>query len=206
MRLSVLDLRTGRRLPRRPFLNGYTGDTGWKKNMIVETGKEFMLDEMFNNGKWNSGSGILGAALGDSTDNNDTTAGPNEGVDIDVGDWFGVSKDDWRLSSEFPLGRSSINSKSRVAQAMTAVAIFLDAQFAHATPVPIREAGIFLHASTPPSADPQSDPDQKPYAMVARRVYYGVDDPVTPTKYVDQPFYKVKDGNPLMFEYRLTFG
>lgn len=204
MRLSVLDLNTGKRLPKTFYKNGITGDTGWRKNMIVETGKQFMLDEIFDNGKWNSGSGILGAAVGDSTDTNDTIAGPNDGVDINVGDWFGVSTDDWHLSSE--VARSAISSKARVDQATTAVAIFIDAQFLAASPVPIRECGIFLHASIEPTNDPQVDPTQKTKAMVARRVYYGVDDPVTPTKYVDQPFYKVKDGNPLLFEYRLTFG
>jgi len=206
MRLGVLDLKTGRRQPMLVTRHGITGDTGWIKNMVVETGKEFMLDEIFNNNKWNSGSGILGAAVGTSTNTNDGIVGPSAGVDINVGDWFGVSEDDWHLTAE--MARSSISSKSRVDQTTTAVAIFADVQlvFDGNNICKLRECGIFLHATTEPTNNPQVDPTQKPYAMVARRVYYGTDDPVTPTKYVDRPFYKYKDGNPLLFEYRLTFG
>jgi len=205
MRLSVLDLNTGKRQPMRLTKHGITGDTGWNKNMVVETGKEFMLDEIFDNGKWNSGDGILAAAIGTSTNTNGGVVGPSAGVDINIGDWFGVDEDDWHLTTE--MTRNAISSKARVDQATTAVAIFLDASLTFASHVcKIRECGIFLDLTTEPENNPQVDPTQKSRAMVARRVYYGVDDEVTPTKYVDRPFYKIEDGNPLLFEYKLTFG
>jgi hypothetical protein len=209
MRLSVIDKKTGKRLQKQEYKDGITGDTGWEKNMVVETGKEFILDEIFNNGKWNAGFGILGAALGTSTNTIGGIVGPSFGAPVNVGDWFGVDEDDWKLFAE--MARSALDSKSRTDQATTCVAIFLDAQltFVGAPPTgicKIRECGIFLHAATAPTQNPQVDPTKKPYAMVARRVYYGTDDPVTPTQYVDRPFYKLNDGNPLLFEYKLTFG
>lgn len=171
-------------------------------NMIVETGKDFMLDEIFDNGKWNSGSGILGIATGDSTDTNAGVVGPDATTDITIAGavWNGVSEDDWRLSSE--IARSAILNVTRSDQAILAVAQFVDGQLP-SDPTYIREVGLFLHATTAPTANPQDDDSQKPYAMVGRRVYYGYDDDTTPTKYVDRPYYKIKDGNPLMMEYKL---
>lgn len=176
-------------------------DTGFKPNMIVESGKEFILDEIFDNSKWNSGNGIQAMALGDSTDTNTGIQGPNDGRDITISGaaWNGVSEEDYKLSSE--IARSSILSVTRTDQSIVAIAQFVDGQFSASSPVEIREAGIFLHETTAPSADPDKVPSQKPYAMIARRVYYGKN--AAETKYVDRPFYKVKDGNPLMMEYKL---
>jgi len=189
MRMYVLDRFTGTIIQ----------DTGFLKNLVVETGKEFMLDEIFDNSKWNSGLGIRAVALGSSTGTNSGVAGPSEGVDIAKGGaWNDVSEDDWRLTDEDV--RASILSKTRVDQAITVTAQFLDAELPHVGGVyKIREAGIFLHPTTPPAQNPQDNPAYKEYAMVARRVYYGE----TETYFVDAPFYKVEDGNPLLFEYRL---
>ena len=177
-------------------------DTGFQKNLIVETGKEFILDEIFDNGKWNSGIGIQSMAVGDSTDTNAGVLGPNAGRDVVIGGaWNGVSEDDWRLSSE--TARSIIISVARVDQSIVAIAQFLDGQFSEPSPIKIREVGIFLHETDQPVANPQDNPAEKPKAMVARRVYFGYDDEDAPTKYVDRPYYKVKDGNPLLMEYKL---
>jgi hypothetical protein len=200
MRLYCIDKKTGK----------IYNDTGFLKNKVVETGKEFILDEITNNDKWNSGLGIQAVALGDSTDNIDTKQGPAAGIDILIEDdgWNDVVDDDWRLASE--IARSSIVSVSRVDQTTTIVAAFTDAQFTFTGGPPavvkIREAGIFLHATTAPTANPQSNPSQKPYAMVARKCYWGYDDPLDPQYYVDRPYYKLEDGNTLMYEYRLTLG
>lgn len=189
MRLYVPDRMTGRIL----------ADTGFRRNLLVETGKEFILDEVFDNGKWNGGLGIQSVALGGSTATNAGVLGPDEGVSIlKGGAWNGVSEDDWRLVDEF--ARSIIQSTSRVDQTLTAVAQFLDAQLPFVSGIcKIREAGIFLHEDTPPAQNPQDNPVYKEYAMVARRVYFGE----TETHYIDRPFYKVQDGNPLLFEYKL---
>jgi hypothetical protein len=119
--------------------------------------------------------------------------------------WNDVVDDDYRLASE--IARSVVLSVSRVDQTTTIVAAFTDAQFTFtAGVVKIREAGIFLHATTAPVSNPQSNPSQKPYAMVARKCYWGYDDPLDPQYYVDRPYYKLEDGNTLMYEYRLTLG
>jgi hypothetical protein len=197
MRLYCIDKKTGK----------IYNDTGFLKNKVVETGKEFILDEITNNGKWNSGLGIQAVALGDSTDNIDTKQGPAAGIDILIEDdgWNDVVDDDYRLASE--IARSVVLSVSRVDQTTTIVAAFTDAQFTFtAGVVKIREAGIFLHATTAPVSNPQSNPSQKPYAMVARKCYWGYDDPLDPQYYVDRPYYKLEDGNTLMYEYRLTLG
>lgn len=208
MRLVVVDKKTGRPLPQQVIKNGILGDTGWEKNMVVETGKEFVLDEVFNSGKWNSAAGISGGALGVSTNTNSGVVGPTEGVPVAVGGaWNGVSEDDWRLSAEMTNARAAIASKARVDQSMEVVIPFTDADLVFDAGVcKIRECGLFLNATTPPSANPQDVPSQKPYAMFARRVYFGTDDPVTPTQYVDRPFYKIEDTNTLLFRYRLTLG
>jgi hypothetical protein len=190
MRLYVLDTDSGR------ILN----DTGFRPNMLVETGKEFILNEIFNVDKWNSGDGIQSAALGGSTNTNAGVVGPTAGLDILKAGaaWGGVVEDDWRLSDEF--ARSVIISATRTDQYIVAIAQFVDGQLPFVSGVcKIREAGLFLHPSTAPIQDPQADPAQKPYAMVARRVYFGE----TATHFVDRPFYKIEDGNPLMFEYKL---
>jgi hypothetical protein len=197
MRLYCIDKKTGK----------IYNDTGFLKNKVVETGKEFILDEITNNGKWNSGLGIQAVALGDSTDLIDTKQGPAAGIDILIEDdgWNDVVDDDYRLASE--IARSVVLSVSRVDQTTTIVAAFTDAQFTFsAGVVKIREAGIFLHATTAPVSNPQSNPSQKPYAMVARKCYWGYDDPLDPQYYVDRPYYKLEDGNTLMYEYRLTLG
>ena len=197
MRLYCIDKKTGK----------IYNDTGFLKNKIVETGKEFILDEITNNSKWNSGLGIQSIALGDSTDLIDTKQGPAAGIDILIEDdgWNDVVDDDWRLASE--IVRSAIVSVSRVDQTMTIVAAFTDSQFTFtAGVVKIREAGVFLHETTAPVSNPQSNLSQKPYAMVARKCYWGYDDPLDPQYYVDRPYYKLEDGNTLMYEYRLTLG
>ena len=197
MRLYCIDKKTGK----------IYNDTGFLKNKVVETGKEFILDEITNNNKWNAGAGILAVALGTSTNNIDGIEGPCEGVDITITDdgWNDVVDDDWKLYAE--MTRSSILTVSRIDQTTVITAAFEDADLVFFTGVcKVREAGIFLNATTPPVSNPQSNPSQKPYAMVARRVYFGYDDPVTPTKYVDRPYYKLEDGTTLMYEYRLTLG
>jgi len=197
MRLYCIDKKTGK----------IYNDTGFKKNKIVETGKEFMLDEITNNSKWNNGAGISAIALGDSCDNTDTTIGPSAGVDIKIADdgWNDVVDDDWRLASE--IARSPVLTVSRVDQEVVITAAFTDAQFTFTSGVcKIREAGVFLHATIPPNANPQSNPSQKPHAMVARKCYYGYDDVDNPQYYVDQPYYKLEDGNTLVFEYRISLG
>jgi len=174
-------------------------------NMIVETGKEFMLDEALDNDKWNSGSGVSAIALGISTDTNDGVLGPNVGREVDVsGPWQGVSEDDWRLTSE--IARSSIikNATSSIDQRIDIFAQFVDAQFSgyeSGSFAPIREVGLFLHPTTPPAQNPQDYPANKPYAMVGRRLYYGKN--VVTGKFVDAPYWKPIDGNPLMMKYTL---
>jgi hypothetical protein len=176
--------------------------------MVVESGKEFMLDEVFNNSKWNSGVGICAVALGVSTDNIGGPTGPSAGSSVAIGGaWNGVLATDWRLSSE--VTRHAIISLTREANQMKAVAQFSDSDFAAifvANVAKIREAGLFLNVTTPPVADPTASPAQKPYAMIARRVYFGYDSLTNPQYYVDQPFYVFNDGNPVMFEYRITLG
>jgi len=198
MRLFVVDEKT------RKILQ----DTGFLPNMIVGCGKEFVLDETCNYNKWNGGSGISAVALGYSTDTNTGILGPNAGRDVAIGGaWDGVSINDFRLSDEGALARSSIVSKSRVGTTITLFAQFTDSQLIFGSNIcKIREAGIFLHATTPPTADPRDIPAQKPYAMIARRLYYGTNDPNSPTTYIDQPFYKVEGSGTLMFQYKIMFG
>jgi len=174
-------------------------------NIVVETGKEFMLDESLDNEKWNSGSGVTAMALGDSTDTNDTVLGPNIGREVDIdGPWQGASEDDWRLSNEF--ARSSIikNATSRIDQRIDIFAQFVDAQFSgygSGSFAPIREVGLFLHPTIAPEQNPQEYPAYKPYAMVGRRLYFGVN--ISTGKYVDAPYWKLIDGNPLIMKYTL---
>ena len=189
-------------------LNPETGeifrDTGFRHNLIVETGREFILDEICNNEKWNAGAGILAAALGTSTNNIDGLAGPSQGVSIAITDdgWNDVVLDDWRLYAE--MCRSSIVTKTRDGNLIVLAAAFTNSQFTFNSGIcKIREAGTFLNATTPPVSNPQSNPSQKPYAMVSRCLYYGYDDPDDPTEYVDQPYYVFEDGLVLMYEYKL---
>lgn len=175
------------------------------ENLIVETGKEFMLDEILDNDKWNSGSGVMSIAVGSSTDTNDGVLGPNVGRDVDVGGpWVGVSEDDWKLSAEFARSIIIPNATSRVDQRIDIFAQFVDAQFSgyeSGSFVPIREVGIFLHPTDEPENNPQDYPQEKPKAMVGRRLYYGHN--IIAGKYVDAPYWKPIDGNPLMMKYTL---
>lgn len=189
VKLYKLDLNSGRK---------YNVDKG--PNIWVETGKEFALDEMFDNNKWNSGLGIRAAALGDSCDSqNGQIQGPAPGVDIlKGGNWNGPSEDDFMLSSE--QARAAILNVTRSKQTIKAIAMFSDAEmsaFTTGSIASIREAGLFLHPTTPPAGDPQDNSAYKPYAMIARRCYYGTQG----NYYVDRPYQVVLDGNPTVFEY-----
>lgn len=193
IKIYKIDLKTGRE---------YNVDKG--HNILVETGKEFILDEIFNNSKWNSALGIRAIAIGDSCNSqNGQIQGPAPGVDVlKGGNWNGPSEDDFILSSE--MARATITQVDRSKQTLRAYAQFSSAEmsaFTTGSIARIREAGLFLHPTTPPAGDPQDNADYKPYAMVARKCYYGTQG----NYYVDRPYLAVLDGNPFRFEYTFEF-
>lgn len=175
-------------------------------NILVRSGKQFILDEITDNDKWNGGLGIRSIAIGISTDTNTGVLGPNTGRDLaDDGPWQGPSEDDWRLSSEFARSLIIPGSTVRSDESINIFAQFNDAQFEGYDSgefAPIREVGLFLGTGEDtPEASPLDDEDQKPDAMVGRRIYYGHDD--ENMLYVDAPYYKIMDGVPLTIKYTL---
>ena len=179
-------------------------------NMIVETGKEFILDEIINNlpaNKWNGGTGVRAIAIGSSTDTNAGVMGPSSGIDITIlgAAWNGVSEDDYRLSGEFARSGIIRPATVRIDQRVEIYAQFADSQFASVATgswAPIREVGVFLGTgSMEPAANPQDNAVYRPFAMISRRLYYGIN--TGSGKYVDAPYWKFLDGNPLMMKYTM---
>jgi hypothetical protein len=146
------------------------------KNVIVETGREFILDLLIGNtGYYNGHLTISNMAAGSIN--------------------MPASADDWKLYGEGTLNQGGAVCRvpldpqtNRTLTTITFHGVFTTADFP-GTPYPIGEIGAFL-GDIPPTNDPQNDSTQRPNAMFNRLIL----NPVW-TKY--------NDGTDLRFIYTL---
>lgn len=147
------------------------------KNIVVETGKEFILDLLINKTDYYQGNTSIGWMACGS---------------INVA----PSKDDWKLYGEGTLNEGGamcrVTLDPQTDRTLTTIefhGVFTEGDFP-SLPYPIGELGAFL-GSRPPSSDPQSDSSQRPYAMFNRLV-------------IDPIWIKYNDGTDLRFKYTVT--
>lgn len=172
-------------------------------NTIVNTGRRFILDRVFDTGThgWNDLQ-VAQIAIGISTDTNAGVTGPTDTAPVSTtGSWKGVSVSDWKLSNEILRKSCSV---TRSGETVYARASFSNEEFSPywdlfgTGSVRILEQGLFLSA-TEPTADPIDDTSQQVNAMVAR---------ATTTENNSSGYYvttaqlsKADDGNPISIGY-----
>jgi len=147
------------------------------KNIVVETGIEFILDLLIDSVALYSGNTrLLWMAAGSIN-----TA---------------ATVDDWALRGEGTLNEGGATCRvqldaetGRSEQTITFVGVFTDGDFP-VLPYDIAELGVFL-GNRPPTSDPQEDATQRPYAMFNRSILNPV-------------WNKENDNISLRFRYRLT--
>jgi len=147
------------------------------KNIVVETGREFILDLLINNVTYYQGNIYLTMMAAGSINNPATV-------------------DDWRLRGEGTVNEGGaicrVNLDPQTARTLTTITfhgVFTDGDFP-VIPYTIGELGVFL-GDRPPTSDPQDDATQRPYAMFNRLV-------------LDPRFTKYNDGTDIRFIYEVT--
>lgn len=178
-----------------------------KDNVVVVTGRRFLIDRCFNvadDHNWGD-SEITNLALGISTDTNDGVTGPTMYAPVSTsGGWQGASPYDWKLSSEFVRKTASI---TRTGEKVYMKSTFENSDFSSVWAsfgtgsVQILEEGVFL-SGTAPTSNPLVTTSQEGNAMFARSTltlnngsgYYTID-----------PIYKPDDGNRISIAYEWEF-
>jgi len=138
-------------------------------NHFVNSGKQAVLDFMFNSVSWLTGAAWYGprfAGAGNSTNTNAGVPGPTGNTSVSLsGDWHGCDDNDWHLSSETVISRPTITTL-RAGKTCYLRMIFEDTNFTDggSTDYDLLEFGIFLFNTI---GKPASDPTQS--ALVANR-------------------------------------
>lgn len=157
--------------------------------MIVNSGKQYILDKVFNHYDWNpSASGNLYMGIGLSSDTNVGVVGPTTTTPVPIsGNWSGPSNADWRLTEEVTGNERSLCEVIRAGRTVFIKADIDDNNIAWDVSgyyngqnvLDIVEVGVFIYPNyDKPSRDPtdlNANDSDRSGAMIARFVFYDTD-------------------------------
>ena len=169
--------------------------------MIVNAGKQYILDKIFNRYDWNAdSSGVLYMGIGTSTDTNAGVVGPTDTSGVSTsGAWSGPSNADWRLTNEVSGNQRAECEVVRAGRTVFVKATITDDNVDWAgygvTDMDIYECGLFIYPDYDlPSRDPTdlnaTDADRSG-AMIARFVFYDV----SGSEYIARPLNITQGGS-----------
>jgi hypothetical protein len=149
-------------------------------NHFVNSGKQMVLDFMFNNICWLTGAtwnGTRYVGVGNSTNTNAGVTGPSGAVTVPYnGAWAGVDDNDWKLTNEIGIAREPI-TVIRAGKTVYLRTKMTDSDFTDGitTSYDILEVGIFCSGQIGlPNADPTQSTlaANKNSCMLVRGVSY----------------------------------
>lgn len=176
--------------------------------MIVNAGKQYILDKIFNKYDWNpASSGNIYMGIGLSSDTNAGVVGPTPTAPVPTsGAWDGPSVSDWRLTDEVSGNQRALCNVIRAGRTVFISADigpdninWVGGQYNGQSTINVMEVGLFIYPHYDlPTRDPTdlnaTDADRSG-AMIARFVLYttsGSDYVATPIQFTSTDSRRIK--------------